>query len=44
MMKMITQSVPTKTAATKATTSNSTDGKIEGTSKQETLSKFGSVF
>lgn len=43
-MKMITQSVPTKTAATKATTSNSTDGKIEGTSKQETLSKFGSVF
>ncbi|MED4887993.1 flagellar hook-length control protein FliK [Lysinibacillus fusiformis] len=44
MMKMITQSVPTKTSATKATTSNSTDGKIEGTSKQETLSKFGSVF
>ncbi|WKT78099.1 flagellar hook-length control protein FliK [Lysinibacillus fusiformis] len=44
IMKMITQSVPTKTAATKATTSNSTDGKIEGTSKQETLSKFGSVF
>lgn len=43
-MKMITQSVPTKTSATKATTSNSTDGKIEGTSKQETLSKFGSVF
>lgn len=44
MMKMITQSVPTKTAPTKATTGSSTDGKIEGTSKQENLSKFGSVF
>jgi len=45
MMKMITQSVPTKNAATKPTTAaSSADGKINGTSKQDNLSKFGSVF
>ncbi|MGE7793078.1 flagellar hook-length control protein FliK [Lysinibacillus fusiformis] len=45
MMKMITQSVPTKNAAAKPTTAaSSTDGKINGTSKQDNLSKFGSVF
>ena len=45
MMKMITQSVPTKNAAAKSTTAaSSTDGKINGTSKQDNLSKFGSVF
>ncbi|PCD83742.1 flagellar hook-length control protein FliK [Lysinibacillus fusiformis] len=45
MMKMITQSVPTKNAATKPTTAaSSADGKISGTSKQDNLSKFGSVF
>ncbi len=44
-MKMITQSVPTKNAAAKPTTAaSSTDGKINGTSKQDNLSKFGSVF
>ncbi|KEK09630.1 hypothetical protein EP18_21000 [Lysinibacillus sphaericus] len=45
MMKMITQSGPTKNAAAKPTTAaSSTDGKINGTSKQDNLSKFGSVF
>ncbi|KAB0441847.1 flagellar hook-length control protein FliK [Lysinibacillus fusiformis] len=45
MMKMITQSVPTKNAAAKPTTAaSSTGGKINGTSKQDNLSKFGSVF
>lgn len=45
MMKMITQSVTTKNAATKPTTAaSSADGKINGTSKQDNLSKFGSVF
>lgn len=45
MMKMITQSVPTKNAAAKPTAAaSSTDGKINGTSKQDNLSKFGSVF
>jgi len=44
MMKMITKSVPTKTAATKPATVNSSEGKINGTSKQDNLSKFGSVF
>jgi len=45
MMKMITQSGPTKNAAAKPTTAASiTDGKINGTSKQDNLSKFGSVF
>lgn len=45
MLKMITQSVPTKNAAAKPTTAaSSTDGKINGTSKQDNLSKFGSVF
>ncbi|MFF6015141.1 flagellar hook-length control protein FliK [Lysinibacillus fusiformis] len=45
MMKMITQSVPTKNAAAKPTAAASgTDGKINGTSKQDNLSKFGSVF
>nr|WP_276523176.1 flagellar hook-length control protein FliK [Lysinibacillus fusiformis] len=42
---MITQSGPTKNAAAKPTTAaSSTDGKINGTSKQDNLSKFGSVF
>ncbi len=45
MMKMITQSVPTKNAGAKPTAAaSSTDGKINGTSKQDNLSKFGSVF
>ncbi|ACA39154.1 flagellar hook-length control protein FliK [Lysinibacillus sphaericus] len=44
MMKMITQSAPTKNAATKPSTVSSSDGKINGTSKQDNLSKFGSVF
>ncbi len=44
MLKMITQSAPTKNAATKPSTVSSSDGKINGTSKQDNLSKFGSVF
>ncbi|KPN93121.1 flagellar hook-length control protein FliK [Lysinibacillus sp. ZYM-1] len=44
MMKMITKSVPSKTAATKPATVSSSEGKINGTSKQDNLSKFGSVF
>lgn len=44
MMKMITKSVPSKTAATKPATISNSEGKINGTSKQDNLSKFGSVF
>lgn len=42
MMQMMTKSAPTKT--TKPTTVSSTEGKINGTSSKDNISKFGTVF
>ncbi len=42
MMQMMTKSTPTKT--TKPTTVSSTEGKINGTSSKDNISKFGTVF
>lgn len=41
-MQMMTKSAPTKT--TKPTTVSSTEGKINGTSSKDNISKFGTVF
>ncbi|WP_431811336.1 flagellar hook-length control protein FliK [Lysinibacillus sp. FW12] len=42
MMQMMTKAAPTKT--TKPTTVSSTEGKINGTSSKDNISKFGTVF
>ncbi|KOP79393.1 hypothetical protein AMS59_08420 [Lysinibacillus sp. FJAT-14745] len=44
MMQMMSKAIPTKTAATKPTTSGDSDVKANGPSNKEKLATFGSVF